>query len=87
MSEAKFQSRLILKYEKKGYYVIKLIQTNKNGIPDLLLLKDKVIPLFIEVKGKKGVVSELQKYRMKELTKAKFKTVIMYEDGRVQTGE
>ena len=39
MSEAKYQSKLIKKYEAEGYYVLKLISTNKAGIPDLVALK------------------------------------------------
>ena len=41
MSEAKYQSKLIKKYEAEGYYVIKLISTNKAGIPDIVALKPR----------------------------------------------
>jgi Holliday junction resolvase len=58
--------------------VLKLIRTNKNGIPDLLALKPDDV-LFIEVKGAKGVVSPLQKYRIEELIKNGFKAEIRYE--------
>ena len=51
----------------QGYYVIKLMKTNKNGIPDLVAIPPDSGVLFSEVKTKKGVVSELQKYRLKEL--------------------
>lgn len=67
MTEQQFQSKLIKAYEDKGWYVIKLIKTNKNGIPDLLCLKDKEKPLFIEVKASKGKLSKLQEYRLNEL--------------------
>ena len=66
MLESKIQKKIIAKYEAQGYYVVKLIQTNKNGIPDLLLLKDGIAS-FVEVKSDTGKVSELQKYRIKEL--------------------
>lgn len=66
MTEAQYQSRLIKKYEAEGFYVIKLIQANRSGLPDLLCLKpDKV--LFIEVKGPKGRLSKVQEYRIAEL--------------------
>lgn len=68
MLESQLQAKLIKKYEAAGYYVVKLIQTNKNGIPDLLLIKNGVAE-FVEVKSEKGIVSELQKYRIKELEK------------------
>ena len=45
---------------------MKLIQTNKNGIPDLLLLKPNEV-VFVEVKSATGVLSEVQKYRHEEL--------------------
>ena len=69
MTEAKLQKKLIDKYEAQGWYVLKLIKTNKNGIPDLLCLKHRENPRFIEVKSqdRKGVLSPIQRYRIKEL--------------------
>jgi Holliday junction resolvase len=66
MSEAQYQSKLIKQYEAEGYYVLKLISTNKAGIPDLVALKPNDVK-FIEVKGKLTKVSPLQNYRIKEL--------------------
>ena len=71
MSEAKYQSKLIKQYEAEGYYVLKLISTNKAGIPDLVALKPNDVK-FIEVKGKLTKVSPLQEYRIKELKKLGF---------------
>ena len=67
MTEQQYQKKLIYRYSADGYYVIKLIKTNVNGIPDLLCLKTGEAPLFIEVKTKKGVISKLQEFRIKEL--------------------
>lgn len=67
MSEATYQAKLIKKLEAEGWYVLKLMKTNKNGIPDLLALKDGHKPKFIEVKGRRTPISELQKYRINEL--------------------
>ena len=53
MTEQKIQAKRIKQLEKEGFYVIKLIQTNKNGIPDLVALKDDCI-LFSEIKTKNG---------------------------------
>ena len=78
MSEAKYQSKLIKKYEAEGYYVLKLISTNKAGIPDLLALKPDDVK-FIEVKGKLTKVSPLQNYRIKELKKLGFDATIERE--------
>jgi len=60
MTEQQIQSNIIKRLELQGYYVVKLIKTNKNGIPDLLAIKDGKAR-FIEVKTKEGVLSELQK--------------------------
>ena len=75
MTEQKIQTRRIKQLEAEGYYVLKLIQTNKNGIPDLLALKDGEI-LFSEVKRPSGKLSKLQEYRLKELKEHGFKTEV-----------
>jgi len=36
MTEQRIQGKRIKQLESEGYYVIKLIKTNKNGIPDLI---------------------------------------------------
>lgn len=75
MTEAKYQAQLIKKYEAEGWYVLKLIKTNKNGIPDLLCIKLNEV-LFIEVKGLKGKLSKLQEYRIKELNDYGIKAIV-----------
>lgn len=72
MTEQAYQSKIIKLLEGFGWYVLKLEKTNKNGIPDVLALKDGEIPLFIEVKAKRGRASDLQLFRLKELTDAGF---------------
>jgi Holliday junction resolvase-like predicted endonuclease len=67
MKEQQIQAKKIKELEAQGYYVIKLINTNKNGIPDLIAIPPNSDVKFIEVKTKKGVLSELQKFRKKEL--------------------
>jgi Holliday junction resolvase len=74
--EAKLQKKIIDKLIKKGWYVLNLIKTNKNGIPDLLALKDGEKPFFIEVKAKNGKASKLQEFRIKELNGLGFKAII-----------
>ena len=76
MTESKYQAKLIKEHEAKGYYVMKLLKTNKNGIPDLLALKDNEKPLFIEVKKKGGITSALQKFRIKELKSHGFNAIV-----------
>lgn len=74
--ESLIQGKIIKKYEAEGYLVVKLIQTNKNGIPDLMLLKGGKV-FFIEVKSEIGKLSPLQEYRHKELSKYGFETKIL----------
>ena len=76
MTEQQIQSKRIKELEAEGYYVIKLIKTNKYGIPDLVAIPPNCNVIFSEVKTKKGVVSPLQEYRLKELKKHGFITEV-----------
>jgi len=67
MTEQQIQKKRINELEGDGYYVIKLMKTNKNGIPDLIAIPPHSGVLFSEVKTKRGRVSKLQQYRLKEL--------------------
>ena len=67
MKEQQIQSNKIKELESQGYYVIKLINTNKNGIPDLIAIPPNSDVLFVEVKKPDGKLSKLQEYRLKEL--------------------
>lgn len=78
MKEQQYQNNIIKKLEKDGYYVIKLIKTNKNGIPDLLALKKGFDPLFIECKCVNGKLSKLQEFRINELSKKGFEVGVSY---------
>jgi Holliday junction resolvase len=76
MLESKIQIKKIKQLEKEGYYVIKLINTNKPGIPDLIAIPKGSDVLFIEVKGPKGKTSPLQDWRMEELKQHELKVEI-----------
>ena len=73
---SQLQTRTIKKYESDGFFVINLIATNHNGIPDLLCLKDGFKPIFIEVKENGDKVSLLQEYIHKQLKKQGFTLII-----------
>ncbi len=75
MLESKIQSKIIKKMESLGWLCMKLIKTNKNGIPDLCLLKDGKT-IFIEVKQPTGILSEIQKYRIAELRSKGFEVKV-----------
>jgi len=84
MLESAIQSSIKKKLEADGWVVIKLIKTSMNGIPDLLALKGGCCR-FIEVKQPKGVLSEIQKYRINQLKEIGFdvKVWIGYEQDYV----
>lgn len=56
--------------------MIKLIMCNKAGLPDLVCMKPDEVK-FIEVKGPKGRLSEVQKYRIEELKEAGFNVEVL----------
>tara|TARA_R110000824_G_C15199238_1_gene675531 strand:- start:301 stop:540 length:240 start_codon:yes stop_codon:yes gene_type:complete len=76
MTEQQIQKKRIDQLESEGYYVIKLIKTNKNGIPDIVAIPPNCGVIFSEVKTPKGRVSTLQEYRLKELKKHGLETEI-----------
>jgi len=76
MKEQQIQTKKIKELEDQGYYVIKLIKTNKNGIPDLLAIPPNADVLFIEVKSGTNKTSKLQDYRIKELNEHGIKTQV-----------
>jgi Holliday junction resolvase len=80
MTEQQIQSRRIKELEAQGYYVIKLIRTNKNGIPDLIAIPKNSDVLFCEVKRPEGKLSKLQEYRIKELNQHGIKTEVYRGD-------
>jgi len=74
MLESKVQSKCIKELESQGYYVIKLISTNRNGIADLIAIPRNSDVLFVEVKQKGKKLRPLQVYRADELNKLGIKT-------------
>ena len=67
MTEQQIQKKRIDQLEKEGYYVLKLIKTNKNGIPDVVAIHPEKGVLFSEIKTPKGKLSKIQEYRIKEI--------------------
>ena len=76
MKEQQIQAKKIKELEANGYYVIKLINTNKNGIPDLIAIPKDANVLFVEVKHPGKKPTPLQEFRMKELRAHGLKTEI-----------
>ena len=80
MTEQEIQKKRIKQLESEGYYVIKLINTNKNGIPDLMAIPPNANVLFSEIKKPKGKTSKLQEFRISELKQYGFETEIYRGD-------
>ena len=76
MTEQQIQSKRIKQLEDEGYYVLKLLKTNKNGIPDLVAIPRDSGVLFSEIKTPKGRLSRLQEYRLKELSEHGIRTEV-----------
>ena len=66
MRESELQKKIKERLIKSGWSVIKLIQTNCNGIPDLMCIRKGRV-MFLEVKTEKGIVAPLQEKRIEEL--------------------
>lgn len=75
MLESKIQTKIKNKLQKEGWEVIKLIKTSWVGIPDLMALKDGRVK-FIEVKQTIGILSEIQKLRIKQLKEKGFEVLV-----------
>lgn len=76
--ESAIQARIIKRYESEGYLVVKILMCNRNGFPDLMLLKDGVAS-FVEVKRPGQKPRPLQAYRIEELRKAGFDVRVLTE--------
>ena len=75
MTEAKIQSNIVKLLEENGWFVLRLVTTNKPGIPDLQAIKNKKV-IFIEVKKPSKKPTALQIHRHFELKKQGISTII-----------
>lgn len=76
---SKQQSKLIKKWQDKGYTVINLVRVTPIGLPDLIAVKpDDVV--FIESKEVWDKLSPLQKTRLKMLKLLGFKCYVNDEE-------
>ena len=71
LKESIIQKKIRLQYEADGWLVVKIIQTTKNGWPDLQCHKARTT-VFIETKATGKTASPLQKYRHKQLREKGF---------------
>ena len=66
MRESLIQGAIRAHLINDGWFVVKLINTSKPGMPDLMAIKDGKV-IFFEVKTDKGRVSKLQEHHIEGL--------------------
>lgn len=66
MSESKIQSSIMKCAKSNNWHAIKTIKLSENGHADIFMFKNGVT-IFVEVKTLKGIQSEIQKYREKQM--------------------
>ena len=64
--ESTIQNAIQKHLKKNGWFTVKIIMASKNGIPDVVAIKDGRV-IFLEIKNEIGRLSEIQKYRIEEL--------------------
>jgi len=67
--ESNIQASIIRNLERRGWYVVKILQSTKNGWPDLQAIKEGTT-VYIEVKDIGRKPDPLQLHRHKELRDA-----------------
>lgn len=83
MLESVIQRAVIIALRNNGWLVVKHIQTNLNGWPDLQALKNGRC-VFIEVKGEKGKLSQLQSLRHEHIRKMGFEIIVVRNDNDIK---
>ena len=68
---AKMTEKITKHWKSRGWIVVNLIKTNKNGIQDYMMLKDGKT-VFVESKEPEDSLDPLQAYRIKQLKAAGF---------------
>ena len=64
--ESSIQTAISKALTENGWFVVKIMMASKNGIPDLMAIKNGRT-IFIEVKNEIGRLSKIQEYRIKEM--------------------
>lgn len=77
MKESAFEQAWSRQAAKRGWYPVKIMQASVNGLPDRMYLKDGKV-FFVEFKAANGKLSEIQKYRIKQLREMKFHVLILH---------
>jgi len=63
--ESQIQKEMVNYLEEKGYYVIKIVRANKQGVADLAVCMDgKFIAIEVKAVGKKNKVTKIQQLHL-----------------------
>ena len=76
MLESKIKTKVCTRLKKNGWMIVHLIQTNTNGIPDTMCLKNGIC-VFLEFKQQGLKPDPLQVVRIKQLIKQGFKAIVV----------
>lgn len=76
-SEASIQKSCMAYAKKHGFWVYKVNDRFRSGIPDLMLIKNGQV-FFVELKKENGVVSKIQDATMKEIEAHGVKCYVCY---------
>jgi len=68
LCESKIQTEILRYLERQGYYVVKVILANRNGVPDVIFCKDGLF-YAVEVKatGKIKTTTKLQEMNLEKI--------------------
>ena len=67
MKESTIERELVERVKQVGGQAYKLVSPGNNGMPDRLVIFPYKVPVFVELKTEKGVLSRMQKRQIKRL--------------------
>jgi Holliday junction resolvase len=76
MAESALQKKIINHLKRKGWYVVKIVMSNTNGIPDIWIGKNGNCA-WLEIKDKGKTAEPLQLQRHKELDEKGFNVFVI----------
>lgn len=77
MRESLIEKRLKNKIEQLGGLCFKWVSPGRRGVPDRICILPKGRTIFVEMKAPDGVLSPLQKKRIRELEKLKHEVFVL----------
>jgi hypothetical protein len=80
MEESRLEKRLVEKVKLMGGVCVKFIPARRAGTPDRIAFLPGGRVYLIELKAKRGNLSELQKARIKEYERLGFKVMVIYDE-------